>query len=96
MKFPRLFEPVSLGPLELRNRLMMTVHGGGALDRVLPYFEARAAGGVGMMCVPGAAVGVNGYSPAPGVFVPGRAGDFDAVPPDPGSAAGEYMSDSFS
>jgi len=88
MKFPRLFEPVSLGPIELRNRLMMTVHGGGTLDRVLPYFEARAAGGVGMMCVPGAGVGVEGFSPAPGAFMPGRVGDFDAVLPDPGSAAG--------
>jgi len=53
--YPRLFEPIRLGPLEARNRIMMTTHGGQSGERGLGYVEARAKGGVGLMSVPGAA-----------------------------------------
>lgn len=88
MRYPRLFEPTSIGPLELRNRIMMTMHGGLNAERNVAYYEARAAGGVGLMCVPGGSIGVNDYAAAPGRFSPERADDVGAVAADPSTPAG--------
>ncbi|CAN5196748.1 FAD-dependent oxidoreductase [soil metagenome] len=60
--FPRLFEPISIGAIEIRNRLYMTPHGLGYAipdparpgycipsDRHIHYYAERAKGGVGLI-----------------------------------------------
>ena len=54
--FPRLFSPVRIGGLELKNRVVMTAMGvnlaaagGGTNDDVTAFYEARARGGVGLI-----------------------------------------------
>jgi 2,4-dienoyl-CoA reductase (NADPH2) len=54
--FPRLFSPVKIGSLELRNRLVMSpmetcyaTKDGRPSPRSLAYYEARARGGVGLI-----------------------------------------------
>ncbi|HVX21097.1 MAG TPA: FAD-dependent oxidoreductase [Acidimicrobiales bacterium] len=78
----RLFEPVALGPLELRNRLMMTTHGPRLSQRrYRPYLAARSAG-VGLVGV-FASYGAYSFPVGPGRFSPQDAADFDVVPPHP-------------
>ncbi|MEZ4333119.1 MAG: FAD-dependent oxidoreductase [Myxococcota bacterium] len=83
-----LDEPLRIGPIEVRNRILMSVHGPRLSQaRYLPYLAERAAGGVGMIGVP-AGMGVGDVP-----FGPGRAridmqGDFDAMPFDPLSQEG--------
>jgi 2,4-dienoyl-CoA reductase-like NADH-dependent reductase (Old Yellow Enzyme family) len=88
MSYPRLFEPTMIGPLELRNRIMMTMHGGLNAERNVRYYEARAAGGVGLMCVPGGSVGVNDFAAAPGRFAAERVNEVGAVAADPSTTEG--------
>jgi len=51
----KLFEPGTIGKLELKNRLVMPPLGGFAdregnvVDRMAPFYEARAKGGVGLI-----------------------------------------------
>ena len=54
----KLFEPARIGPLELKNRLVMTAMStrlarprGEVTDRLTEYYAVRAAGGVGMVTV---------------------------------------------
>jgi 2,4-dienoyl-CoA reductase-like NADH-dependent reductase (Old Yellow Enzyme family) len=54
--YPRLFEPVEIGPMKLRNRLVMSPMEtqfaspeGLPSKRTIAYFEARARGGVGLI-----------------------------------------------
>ena len=54
--FPRLFNPVRIGGLEIKNRVAMTAMGvnlatagGGVNDDIIAFYEARARGGVGLM-----------------------------------------------
>ncbi len=60
--FPRLFSPLRLGSLELRNRIFSSGHDtvmaehGLVSDRLIAYQQARAAGGVGLIVVQVAAV----------------------------------------
>ncbi|GAI40098.1 unnamed protein product, partial [marine sediment metagenome] len=56
--FPRLFEPVRLGQLELRNRIVMPPMGTGygsedgfVTEQLKDYYAARARGGVGLVIV---------------------------------------------
>ena len=50
-----LFEPIRLGNVEIRNRLVMTGHGTGLAENFLPsdrhvaYYRERAMGGVGLI-----------------------------------------------
>jgi len=53
--FPTLFSPGRIGPVELRNRLVMAPMGtnyatasGEVTDRLLDYYAERAAGGTGL------------------------------------------------
>ena len=52
---PRLFSPLKLGEITLRNRIVSTAHSTGLSegtsigDRVLAYYTARARGGVGLI-----------------------------------------------
>lgn len=55
--FERLFTPLTLGPVTLKNRIVSPPHGTGFAedglpsDRQLAYYEARARGGVGLIVV---------------------------------------------
>ncbi|MFH1087217.1 MAG: FAD-dependent oxidoreductase [Chloroflexota bacterium] len=54
--FPRMFEPLRIGNLELKNRLVMApmltryfAEGGGVSQRLVDYYVERARGGVGLI-----------------------------------------------
>ena len=56
MTFKHLFTPIMLGKVEVRNRIAMAPIGTGIYnpddtvpDRTIPYVEARAKGGVGLI-----------------------------------------------
>jgi 2,4-dienoyl-CoA reductase-like NADH-dependent reductase (Old Yellow Enzyme family)/thioredoxin reductase len=83
-----LFEPIAIGPLEVRNRLVMTNHSGAPPHRSHAYYEARARGGVGLMILPTGGIGVAHYSGAPGRFRPTDVGDADVVYPNPATPEG--------
>jgi 2,4-dienoyl-CoA reductase-like NADH-dependent reductase (Old Yellow Enzyme family)/thioredoxin reductase len=61
-RFKKVFEPTSIGQMQLKNRIVMPPMGtnyaeaGGAVSqRMLDYYEARARGGVGLIIVEGSA-----------------------------------------
>lgn len=62
LRFPRLFEPLTIGTVTLPNRIVMLPAGpslafdGSVSDRDLDYFEARARGGVGLVVLGGTTV----------------------------------------
>ena len=53
-RFPRLFSPLRIGPVSLRNRIVSTghdtsmAHDGHVTERLIAYHKARAKGGAGM------------------------------------------------
>ena len=55
--FPRLFTPLQVGPVSLRNRIVSSGHDtvmvedGRITDRLVAYHQARAAGGAGLIVV---------------------------------------------
>ncbi|MFC6154561.1 NADPH-dependent 2,4-dienoyl-CoA reductase [Nocardioides yefusunii] len=65
--FPHLLAPVTLGPLTLRNRLVMgSMHTGledraKDVDKLAAYFAARAAGGTGLLVTGGFSVNKRGW-----------------------------------
>jgi 2,4-dienoyl-CoA reductase-like NADH-dependent reductase (Old Yellow Enzyme family)/thioredoxin reductase len=88
----RLFQPIDVGGLALRNRLMMTVHGPRlSPERYLRYLHERSrdVGLVGLHAM----YGVMSYPAGPGRFVPGYASDFDLAPPHPLTAEGRAFYD---
>src|SRR3954467_5560707 len=93
--FDHLRQPIEIGPFELRNRLMMTVHGPRLSQRrYLRYLEERVRGGVALVGL-SAAVGLYDFPIGPGRFEPGYAGDIDVVPPHPVAKAGREYYDRF-
>lgn len=66
-----LFEPVPLGPLRLRNRLLMAPMGtsldndGHITDDTIAYYVRRARGGVGTIVVEGCLVSADSVGPEP-------------------------------
>ena len=66
--YPHLFEPVRIGSMESKNRLLMSAMSinfgvddkGYVNDQLTAYFIARARGGVGMMLVGGGGVHPTG------------------------------------
>ena len=55
-RFPRLFEPMQIGALELRNRVVFAAHGTGhalTSDSYLAYLGERARGGAGLIITQG-------------------------------------------
>jgi 2,4-dienoyl-CoA reductase-like NADH-dependent reductase (Old Yellow Enzyme family)/thioredoxin reductase len=83
----QLFEPIRLGPLDLRNRIMMTVHGPRlSAARYLRYLDERSrdAALVGVHAIGG----VFNFPFEPGGFVASYAADLDALPPHPLTAEG--------
>src|SRR5205085_8243277 len=92
---PHLREPISIGPVELRNRLMMTVHGPRlSQHRYLRYLEERVRGGVALVGL-SAAVGLYDLALGPGRFHAAYTGDIDVVPPHPLSPEGIAHFDRF-
>src|SRR3954462_11454266 len=71
-----LFEPVKVGPLELRNRLVMAPMGtcldesGHITDGAIAYYERRARGGVGTITVEGCLVSADTVGPEPKISGP--------------------------
>ena len=71
-----LFEPVQLGPLTLRNRLVMAPMGtcldesGHITDETIAYYVRRAAGGVGTITVEGCLVSAETVGPEPKICGP--------------------------
>jgi len=69
--FPRLFEPLSLGPLTLPNRLVMAPMGtglddeDGMNDAAIEYYRRRAAGGIGTITVEATLVDPRTDGPEP-------------------------------
>ena len=53
--YHKLFTPVRIGHLEIKNRVAMTpsvnlaAAGGGVNDDIIAFYEARAGGGVGLI-----------------------------------------------
>jgi len=63
MAYDHLFEPIDLGPLRVKNRIVRSAHGtalGG--EHLIAYHEARAAGGVGLSTLE--ATGVHADAPS--------------------------------
>ena len=89
--YPLLASPVALGPLELRNRVVLLPHGTAFAVSHLPsprhveYYRARARGGVAMICVESAFVSRDGFPSGPLVCasdpaaLPGYSAIADAV-----------------
>src|SRR3954469_24678431 len=93
--FDHLRQPIEMGPFELRNRVMMTVHGPRLPQRrYLRYLEERVRGGVALVGL-SAAVGLYDLPLGPGRFHPPYAGDIDVVPPHPLSPEGIAHFDRF-
>jgi 2,4-dienoyl-CoA reductase-like NADH-dependent reductase (Old Yellow Enzyme family)/thioredoxin reductase len=93
--FAHLRQPTAIGPIELRNRMMMTVHGPRLSQRrYLRYLEERVRGGVALVGL-SAAVGLYDLPFGPGRFHAGYAGDVDVVPPHPLSPEGISHYDRF-
>ena len=66
--FPHLFQPIRIGRLESKNRLLMSAMSinfgvdekGRVTEQLIRYMVSRAAGGVGMMLVGGGGVHPSG------------------------------------
>src|SRR4051795_5757396 len=86
-----LFEPFALGPLRLRNRLMMAPmgtcldDGGYITDATIAYYRRRAEGGVGAITVEGCLVSPDTVGPEPRIhseeYLPGLRRLVDALRP---------------
>jgi len=80
--FKKVFEPTSIGQMQLKNRIVMPPMGTGYAEnsavgqRMLDYYEARARGGVGLIIVEGSAPSLQcttfrGASLGDDKFIPG-------------------------
>ena len=90
----QLFEPIDIGGVTLRNRVMMAVHGPRLSQaRYLRYLDERSRdiGLVGLH----AFHGVMNFPFAQGPFLASYAADPDAVPPNPLTEEGRNFYDSF-
>ena len=86
-----LFEPFALGPLRLRNRLIMAPMGtcldrdGHITDATIAYYRRRAEGGVGTITVEGCLVSPGTVGPEPHIsgpeYLPGLARLVEALRP---------------
>lgn len=86
-----LFEPVEVGPLRLRNRVIMAPMGtcldagGHITDAAIAYYRRRAEGGVGTITVEGCLVSADSVGPEPRIcgpeYLPGLRALVDALRP---------------
>jgi 2,4-dienoyl-CoA reductase-like NADH-dependent reductase (Old Yellow Enzyme family)/thioredoxin reductase len=84
--FPRLFQPITIGTMTVRNRIVNTTHGSGLGEaRDLRYIEDRAKGGVGLIGLHGShGVATFGVGEGPEKAVP----DWDERPLSPTTPEG--------
>jgi 2,4-dienoyl-CoA reductase-like NADH-dependent reductase (Old Yellow Enzyme family)/thioredoxin reductase len=83
----QLFEPIAIGGVRLRNRLMMTVHGPRLPERRYHRYLDERSRDVGLVGLH-AMYGVYDFPFGPTPYTPSYVGAWDAVPPNPLSAAG--------
>jgi 2,4-dienoyl-CoA reductase-like NADH-dependent reductase (Old Yellow Enzyme family)/thioredoxin reductase len=84
--FERLFQPIDIGGLQVRNRIVFPAHGPRiAGQRYLRYLEERLKNGVGLVVVGGIDVQGCGVARVGPPFVPGEA---DSMYPDPTTEEG--------
>jgi 2,4-dienoyl-CoA reductase-like NADH-dependent reductase (Old Yellow Enzyme family)/thioredoxin reductase len=82
----RLFEPITIGSITIRNRIVNTTHGTGLGEaRDIRYLQERARGGAGLLGVH-ASAGIYGY--APGFGPQSATPDWDEKAIAPLTAAG--------
>ena len=84
-----LFQPVKIGQLELKNRLVMpAMHlgycdNGFVTDRLVDFYRERAEGGAGLIMVGGCAIDDHGYNSMIKIglddYIPGLTKLVDAV-----------------
>jgi len=92
--YPHLREPLSLGGVALRNRIMMAAHGPRLpQERYLAYIEARAQGGVGSVGLNVWPLGLMSFPFGPGTASQGPGAELDGVPPHPLTAEGRAAYD---
>ena len=83
-----LFEPVTIGNVEVPNRLMITVHGVILpLQRYIRYLTERADRGVGLVGIT-AGLDIHFYPTFPTPYYPAYDGHLDAVWPNPATFEG--------
>ena len=63
MAFEAMFQPIQIGKLTIRNRVLSTAHaevyatdGGMTTDRYIKYYEEKAKGGIGLAICGGSSV----------------------------------------
>lgn len=63
MAFEAMFQPIQIGKLTIRNRVLSTAHaevyatdGGMTTDRYVKYYEEKAKGGIGLAICGGSSV----------------------------------------
>lgn len=96
----QLFTPVALGPLTLKNRVVMAPmgtcldNGGFITDDTVAYYRRRAEGGVGAITVEGCLVSADTVGPEPRIsgpeFLPGLRRVVEAIKPF-GTVAGVQL-----
>jgi len=92
--YPHLRQPIAIGGVALRNRIMMTTHGPRLSQaRYLRYIEERARGGVALMGFNLGPLGIMQFPLGPGRSPAAYAGDLDAVPPHPLTGEGRAYYD---
>lgn len=83
-----LFQPIRLGPVLVRNRVMLSTHGTRLSQvRYLRYIEERVAHGVGLVGLP-AGSGVGELLVGPGRHHADYGAEWDTIAPDPSSPSG--------
>jgi 2,4-dienoyl-CoA reductase-like NADH-dependent reductase (Old Yellow Enzyme family) len=88
----RLFEPIDIGAMTLRNRIMMTVHGPRLPEERYHLYLAARSLDVGLVGLH-AMYGVYDFPFGPAPHTPSYAGAWDAVPPPPLSDEGRTYYD---
>jgi 2,4-dienoyl-CoA reductase-like NADH-dependent reductase (Old Yellow Enzyme family)/NADPH-dependent 2,4-dienoyl-CoA reductase/sulfur reductase-like enzyme len=84
--FERLFEPIDIGGLQVKNRIVFPAHGPRISgQRYLRYLEERLKNGVGLVVVGGIDVQGCGVARVGAPFAPGEA---DSMYPDPTTEEG--------
>ncbi|MCC9198506.1 FAD-dependent oxidoreductase (plasmid) [Arthrobacter sp. zg-Y820] len=93
-EFQKLFSPISIGGLTVRNRLMLTTHNPKMSEqRYLKYLEKRVQGGVGLVGIPVLSEAISTpYFVSTGWLDHVGVDDLDAGP-DPETAEGEAFYD---